>query len=139
MRRTNTPKKIYIFFYILYIKQNAGQKFLMLSILIYCLINYLSISYQIKFIYFFLIFTKRCIVLTAPLRSLPATCYLKEKLNLIKPTIEKTFYPLTAKNEISRPGNLTFIVLDPEVSTNCLLYTSPSPRDKRQSRMPSSA
>ena len=25
------------------------------------------------------------------------------------------------------------------VSGNCLLYTSPSPRDKRQSRMPSSA
>ena len=24
-------------------------------------------------------------------------------------------------------------------SSNCLLYTSPSPRDKRQSRMPSSA
>ena len=28
---------------------------------------------------------------------------------------------------------------DGEVSTACLLYTSPSPRDKRQSRMPSSA
>ena len=26
-----------------------------------------------------------------------------------------------------------------EVSFSCLLYTSPSPRDKRQSRMPSSA
>ena len=26
-----------------------------------------------------------------------------------------------------------------EVLLNCLLYTSPSPRDKRQSRMPSSA
>ena len=26
-----------------------------------------------------------------------------------------------------------------ELSTACLLYTSPSPRDKRQSRMPSSA
>ena len=26
-----------------------------------------------------------------------------------------------------------------EVSYDCLLYTSPSPRDKRQSRMPSSA
>ena len=26
-----------------------------------------------------------------------------------------------------------------DISTNCLLYTSPSPRDKRQSRMPSSA
>ena len=25
------------------------------------------------------------------------------------------------------------------ISDNCLLYTSPSPRDKRQSRMPSSA
>ena len=25
------------------------------------------------------------------------------------------------------------------IATNCLLYTSPSPRDKRQSRMPSSA
>ena len=28
--------------------------------------------------------------------------------------------------------------LDPK-NNNCLLYTSPSPRDKRQSRMPSSA
>ena len=26
-----------------------------------------------------------------------------------------------------------------ELTNNCLLYTSPSPRDKRQSRMPSSA
>ena len=26
-----------------------------------------------------------------------------------------------------------------DVPVNCLLYTSPSPRDKRQSRMPSSA
>ena len=31
----------------------------------------------------------------------------------------------------------SFVVLF--VMTNCLLYTSPSPRDKRQSRMPSSA
>ena len=28
---------------------------------------------------------------------------------------------------------------DVELNTDCLLYTSPSPRDKRQSRMPSSA
>ena len=31
------------------------------------------------------------------------------------------------------------IILDPSVHQACLLYTSPSPRDKRQSRMPSSA
>ena len=30
-------------------------------------------------------------------------------------------------------------VLDPTWNEGCLLYTSPSPRDKRQSRMPSSA
>ena len=35
------------------------------------------------------------------------------------------------------PVDLGFIVFN-EV-TYCLLYTSPSPRDKRQSRMPSSA
>ena len=31
----------------------------------------------------------------------------------------------------------TYKVLD-EMSTNCLLYTSPSPRDRTRSRMPSS-
>ena len=30
-------------------------------------------------------------------------------------------------------------LLDGDYVLNCLLYTSPSPRDKRQSRMPSSA
>ena len=36
----------------------------------------------------------------------------------------------------------TLIIIDPLIailSMSCLLYTSPSPRDKRQSRMPSSA
>ena len=33
------------------------------------------------------------------------------------------------------PGNPTVVVKN----VTCLLYTSPSPRDKRQSRMPSSA
>ena len=33
-------------------------------------------------------------------------------------------------------GNPSFVAGKPKV---CLLYTSPSPRDKRQSRMPSSA
>ena len=33
---------------------------------------------------------------------------------------------------------ITFLIAGHE-TTSCLLYTSPSPRDKRQSRMPSSA
>ena len=38
---------------------------------------------------------------------------------------------------LSDKGTMTF--LRPLNDTHCLLYTSPSPRDKRQSRMPSSA
>ena len=33
----------------------------------------------------------------------------------------------------------TLVVVAPRILLACLLYTSPSPRDKRQSRMPSSA
>ena len=36
-------------------------------------------------------------------------------------------------------GKLAHRLLDEELPVSCLLYTSPSPRDKRQSRMPSSA
>ena len=39
------------------------------------------------------------------------------------------------KYDISKPG----IVSNRQLFYDCLLYTSPSPRDKRQSRMPSSA
>ena len=38
------------------------------------------------------------------------------------------------KNEI-----LQMSILDPKLSILCLLYTSPSPRDRTRSRMPSSA
>ena len=38
----------------------------------------------------------------------------------------------------SAPGVIT-IVTAADVPVNCLLYTSPSPRDQRGSRMPSSA
>ena len=36
-------------------------------------------------------------------------------------------------------GDTLMFVQHPEVVTICLLYTSPSPRDMRRSRMPSSA
>ena len=32
-----------------------------------------------------------------------------------------------------------FYVSDPDINYSCLLYTSPSPRDRQKSRMPSSA
>ena len=48
---------------------------------------------------------------------------------------------LRIKNlQIESKNNGTVIQLDSNKKVNlCLLYTSPSPRDKRQSRMPSSA
>ena len=36
-------------------------------------------------------------------------------------------------------AELTMLILGRDQLKDCLLYTSPSPRDKRQSRMPSSA
>ena len=42
----------------------------------------------------------------------------------------------TEKDELNKPVEILKFA---ELSSDCLLYTSPSPRDKRQSRMPSSA
>ena len=41
----------------------------------------------------------------------------------------------TFSGDVGIAGTLTY----EDVTNICLLYTSPSPRDKRQSRMPSSA
>ena len=40
---------------------------------------------------------------------------------------------------LSSTGTPSFYIHPAEALHGCLLYTSPSPRDKRQSRMPSSA
>ena len=42
-------------------------------------------------------------------------------------------------NDVDRYLNARVNVANPASYGTCLLYTSPSPRDKRQSRMPSSA
>ena len=44
--------------------------------------------------------------------------------------------PYEKKKQLSKPPNI--LITTPE-SLSCLLYTSPSPRDMRRSRMPSSA
>ena len=43
------------------------------------------------------------------------------------------------KSAIGRQGNQRKTLIGLGLNKICLLYTSPSPRDKRQSRMPSSA
>ena len=45
----------------------------------------------------------------------------------------------STQTEIDEKLKNIYSNLDPWQTTICLLYTSPSPRDKRQSRMPSSA
>ena len=60
-------------------------------------------------------------------KALPSLLSVKQLSGLLQIN-EKKVYQLAADGEI--PGTKV---------TGCLLYTSPSPRDKRQSRMPSSA
>ena len=43
------------------------------------------------------------------------------------------------KDEYKFSESPSWDLIEIGMGTNCLLYTSPSPRDKRQSRMPSSA
>ena len=43
------------------------------------------------------------------------------------------------QDELGNDHHFSAVDLRDDKAVNCLLYTSPSPRDKRQSRMPSSA
>ena len=49
--------------------------------------------------------------------------------------IKRLVIPVSNQGQLNKAAEAAFAV----VSNICLLYTSPSPRDKRQSRMPSSA
>ena len=46
---------------------------------------------------------------------------------------------MDARGELKRDGTLEKNKQDPYTFKSCLLYTSPSPRDVEESRMPSSA
>ena len=48
-------------------------------------------------------------------------------------------YELSTTADTPAAGNLFDVGTGEELDTNCLLYTSPSPRDLSTSRMPSSA
>ena len=57
---------------------------------------------------------------------------------LVPPSVVLVLYGMIARQPVSKLW-LAGIIPGIMMATFCLLYTSPSPRDKRQSRMPSSA
>ena len=63
----------------------------------------------------------------------PISCLLKIKKN------QKYSFLLESVEGGSLRGRYSLLGCDPDIIWNCLLYTSPSPRDQRGSRMPSSA
>ena len=60
--------------------------------------------------------------------------YVEQKLEKKQLTQEVKRYKTAHSN-----ARKQLLKLRKEIPKDCLLYTSPSPRDKRQSRMPSSA
>ena len=73
-----------------------------------------------------------------------ATAGPKEAIEMIDQTLSLTDKPFGINFHMFQPGadEIVQAVLDKKikaVSYSCLLYTSPSPRDQRGSRMPSSA
>ena len=65
--------------------------------------------------------------------------WYSERLDKIVGVTEETTTGVQRLYQMFKDGNLKFPAINVNDSVTCLLYTSPSPRDKRQSRMPSSA
>ena len=61
-----------------------------------------------------------------------------EKRTEIPNSLEEHWMPFTSNRDYKNSPRL-MVKAEGVYYTDCLLYTSPSPRDKRQSRMPSSA
>ena len=63
---------------------------------------------------------------------------MREKIRLNSTAGTGHFYT-TTKNKRTMTEKLEIMKFDPKARKHCLLYTSPSPRDRQKSRMPSSA
>ena len=70
------------------------------------------------------------------------TATLEDQLALVDAELHNALMGTTKWNETRIPvikGTFTRLLKNVTLLTSCLLYTSPSPRDQRGSRMPSSA
>ena len=56
-----------------------------------------------------------------------------------KPPARRLEEAVAASNRVAEQCKQAIRRMNPELSEACLLYTSPSPRDRTRSRMPSSA
>ena len=65
--------------------------------------------------------------------------YLDFKRSLFTSTVDGTSRKLSYTDTDDSAYSMEFLRGNSDDNAPCLLYTSPSPRDKRQSRMPSSA
>ena len=68
----------------------------------------------------------------------PSLIYIDRHL-IHEVTSPQAFDGLRVNHRDVRRKDLTVATIDHNVPTTCLLYTSPSPRDRQKSRMPSSA
>ena len=64
-----------------------------------------------------------------------------EALSLERPVVDPDTIPIRGDALLAIPGlfDMHVHLREPGQEYNCLLYTSPSPRDRQKSRMPSSA
>ena len=62
-----------------------------------------------------------------------------EILDIAALCFAQSSYPAASMNTIAAAGGTSKARLYHYYDSNCLLYTSPSPRDRQKSRMPSSA
>ena len=65
--------------------------------------------------------------------------YSDELPTIVYYSLEKSGYITTADNSVKNSSEILFVDSPYKGNYSCLLYTSPSPRDRQKSRMPSSA